>query len=59
MRQLLRLSLDENPFQDEELLHRLKTEGALAVCLSAPSEYVYLRIEGEWGGRGERGEGEY
>lgn len=40
MRQLLRLSLDDNQFQDEELLHRLKTDGALSVVLSSPQEYI-------------------
>lgn len=40
MRQLLRLSLEDNKFTDEELVQRLRTEGALAVCLSTPHEYV-------------------
>ncbi len=44
MRQLLRLSLDENPFSDEEVAQRIRTEGALSVCLSSYSHDKYVAV---------------
>lgn len=45
MRQLLRLSLDENPFQDDEVAQRIRSEGALSVCLSSLNQESYVHSE--------------
>lgn len=37
---LLTLSLDDNPFEDEELRVSIKTEGSMAVIFSANERYI-------------------